>query len=85
MNRIRIYPKKWLWRIYSAVLCLSLILGIILSFTSLLSYHFKFQYLLGFFALFGFFGCVIIILIAKGIGFFLVVGEDYYHRNQEES
>jgi hypothetical protein len=37
-----------------------------------------FQRFWQFFAIFGFFGCVLLILVAKGIGLFIVVDEDYY-------
>ena len=33
-------------------------------------------------AIFGLFGCMLLILIAKGMGFFIVVDEDYYQKKQ---
>ncbi|MEW5908952.1 MAG: hypothetical protein AB1659_04040 [Thermodesulfobacteriota bacterium] len=85
MNRIRVYPKKWLWRIYLTVSLLSLLLDVIWRYTHRLSYHFQFQSIYEFFALFGLIGCMILILIARGLGAILVVHEDYYqHRNREE-
>jgi len=45
-----------------------------------LHYHFRFQYLPQFFAIFGVFGCMLLILIAKGMGYFIVRDEDYYEK-----
>ncbi len=80
MHWLRIYPKRTLWRLYWGVLVLSLILDALALYAHAFHYHFKFQYTLEFFALFGFFGCMLLILIAKGIGLFIVKEEDYYQR-----
>ena len=40
--------------------------------------HFAYDNYFGFFALLGFVACALLILIAKGIGFFLKKNEDYY-------
>lgn len=80
MHKIRIYPKKLLWRLYIVCLILSVILGFYGLYTHLFHYHFSFQYLPQFFALFGILGCILIILIAKGIGRIIVVDEDYYDK-----
>ena len=82
MNRFRIYPKKMFWRIYVIALVVSLVLDLIWLYRKILHYHFGFQYLPQFFALFGLVGCMLVILIAKAMGWFLVVDEDYYD-NQE--
>ena len=78
MNRLRIYPRKLFWRLYTIVLVVSLILDFIWLHQHLFHYHFSFQYLPQFFALFGLFGCMLLILVAKGMGFFIVADEDYY-------
>jgi len=80
MNRMRIYPKKLFWRLFYLFMALSLILDIFWLYTHLFHYHFSFQYFPQFFALFGLFGCMLLILIAKGMGIFIVVDEDYYQK-----
>jgi hypothetical protein len=62
------------------VLVLSLILDLILLYFHIFHFHFSFQYIPEFFALFGLFGCILLILIAKGLGYFIVTDEDYYER-----
>jgi len=80
MNRFRRYPRKLLWRLYFAALVLSLILDLVWLYTHRFHYHFSWQNLPEFFAIFGLFGCMLLILIAKGIGLFIVVDEDYYQK-----
>ena len=80
MNKLRTYPKKLFWRLYFLVLVVSLVLDFVWLYTHLFHYHFTFQYLPQFFALFGLFGCMLLILIAKALGIFIVVDEDYYQR-----
>jgi len=80
MNWLRRYPKKLLWRAYFVALFMSLILGLIWLYTHTFHYHFPFQYIPEFFAIFGFFGCIVLILIVKGIGLLIVVDEDYYQK-----
>lgn len=84
MDRLRIYPKKWLWRLYFVALGLSLILDLLWLYSDRLHYHFSFQYLPEFFAVFGLVGCMLLILVAKGIGFFLVTDEDYYEKHSRK-
>ena len=80
MNWLRRYPKKLLWRAYFVALVMSLVLGLIWLYTHTLHFHFPFQYIPEFFGIFGFLGCIVLILIVKGIGFFVVVDEDYYQK-----
>ena len=80
MHWIRVYPRKLFWRLYWICLVASLILDLIWLYRNTLHYHFGFQYLIEFFAIFGFLGCMLLILIAKGLGLFIVVDEDYYQR-----
>ena len=80
MNKLRTFPKKSLWRLYFFCLALSLILDFYWLYAKVFHYHFSFQYVPQFFAIFGLIGCVVLILIAKGIGFFIVVDEDYYQK-----
>lgn len=85
MIDLRKYPKKMFWRIYWVCLALSLILDFYWLYTHAFQYHFSFQHIPQFFALFGLFGCMLLILIAKGMGFFIVVDEDYYQKRKEDS
>ena len=80
MNKLRIYPKKLFWRLYIVVFVVSIILDFFWLYKHIFHYHFSFQYLPQFFALFGLFGCMLLILIAKGMGIFIVVDEDYYEK-----
>lgn len=80
MNWLRRYPKKLLWRAYFVALAASLVLDLVWLHYHVLHYHFSFQYIIEFFAIFGLFGCMLLILIVKGIGFFVVVDEDYYQK-----
>ena len=82
MNKLRIYPKKLFWRLYFVGLLVSLILDFVWLYQHAFHYHFSFQYLPQFFAIFGLFGCMLLILIAKAMGFFIVVDEDYYQKDQ---
>lgn len=63
---------------YFVSLVVSLILDLLWLYSHVFHYHFSFQYLPQFFAIFGLFGCMLLILIAKAMGIFIVVDEDYY-------
>jgi hypothetical protein len=80
MSKLRTYPKKLFWRLYFFFLVVSLILDFFWLYAHVFHYHFSFQYLPQFFALFGLIGCMLLILIAKGMGFFIVVDEEYYQK-----
>ena len=80
MNWLRVYPRKLFWRLYYLVLVVSLILDFIWLYQGIFHYHFDFQYFPQFFALFGLIGCMLLILIAKGMGLFIVADEDYYEK-----
>ena len=80
MSRLRTYPKKLLWRLYYAALVVSVILDFVWLYSHELHYHFEFQYIPQFFAVFGLVGCMLLILVAKGLGYFIVRDEDYYER-----
>jgi len=80
MNSLRTYPKRLLWTIYFVGLAVSLILDFVWLRLNALHYHFPFQYFPQFFAIFGVFGCMLLILIAKGMGYFIVKDEDYYEK-----
>ena len=84
MSKLRAYPKKLFWRLYFICLIVSLILDFIWLHTHKFHYHFSFQYLPQFFALLGLLGCMLLILIAKAMGFLIVVDEDYYQKKRGE-
>jgi len=80
MKGLRRYPKRFFWGMFFVSLVVSLILDIVLLRFHILHYHFSFQYIPEFFAVFGLIGCIILILVAKGMGYFVVRDEDYYER-----
>ena len=84
MNKLRKYPKRLFWWIYFLSMGLSLILHPLLLRSDKLHHHFSFQYLPEFFAVFGFVGCMALILIAKGMGIFISADEDYYEKRSEK-
>ena len=84
MNRLRQYPKKLFWGIYLLSLVVSLILQPLLLRADKLHTHYAFQSFPEFFALFGFVVCVLLILVAKGIGVFISTDEDYYEKRSEK-
>ncbi len=84
MNKLRTYPKRLFWWIYFLSMGLSLILHPLLLHFDKLHHHFVFQYLPEFFAVFGLVGCMLLILIAKGMGFFISRDEDYYEKRSEK-
>ena len=80
MNVLRRYPKRLFWTVYFIGLLVSLVLDLAWLRSDLFHYHFDFQYLLEFFAIFGLFGCMLLILIARGMGYFIVKDEEYYEK-----
>lgn len=84
MNKLRIYPKRLFWRLYLAALLSSLVLDFFWLYRHDFHYHFSFQYLPQFFAIFGLFGCMLLILIAKAMGIIIVVDEDYYQKHRDD-
>ena len=84
MNKLRKYPKRLFGWIYFLSMGLSLILHPLLLRSGHLHHHFSFQYLPEFFAFFGLAGCMLLILIAKGMGFFIVTDENYYEKRSEK-
>jgi hypothetical protein len=84
MNKLRKYPKRFFWGVYLLALVLSLILHPLLLRSHELHHHYSFQYLPEFFALFGLVVCMLMILIAKGIGIFISTDENYYEKRSEK-
>jgi len=60
----------------------SVVIGLLLLYSDMLHYHFSFQYLPGFFAIYGFIYCAILILGAKLLGLWLERREDYYEKRR---
>ena len=84
MNKLRKYPKRFFWGVYFLALVLSLVLHPLLLRSHSLHHHYSFQYLPEFFALFGLVVCMLLILVAKGIGIFISTDEDYYEKRWEK-
>ena len=84
MNKLRTYPKRLFWWIYFVSMGVSLILHPLLLRSHELHHHYAFQYLPEFFAVFGLVVCVLLILVAKGIGVFISTDEDYYEKRSEK-
>jgi hypothetical protein len=81
MSFLRQYPKRFFWIVYFIGLMVSLILDVLWLRSGILHYHFPFQYFPQFFAIFGLIGCMLLILIAKGMGYFISKDEDYYEKD----
>lgn len=75
---------KVLLRLYY-IFCLggSVVIGLLLLHFDVLHYHFSFQWIPAFFALYGFIGCSILILVAKAMGYFLEKREGHYEKRYE--
>jgi len=73
--------RKWLWRLLWGVCGLSVLLELFAHRHS----HFPVDGLFGFYALLGFIACIAMILLAKGLGNFLKVREDYYEDDDESA
>lgn len=81
MSFLRQYPKRFFWVAFFIGLVVSLILDVLWLRSDILHYHFPFQYFPQFFAIFGLLGCMLLILIAKGMGYFISKDEDYYEKD----
>ena len=71
---------RLMWRIFWAVLALTVALQIFIKVKG----HFGVDGWIGFGAAFGFFSCVAMIVIAKGLGFILKRDQDYYRPEQDD-
>lgn len=74
---------KVLMKLYY-IFCLggSVVIGLLLLHFDMLHYHFSFQYVPGFFAIYGFLYCTILILGAKLLGLWVERREDYYEKRR---
>ena len=71
---------KLLWRGFLVVLALTVLAGILVD----LHPHFEIENWLGFHAAFGFFTCLLMILVAKGLGLLLKRPDTHYAEDQSD-
>ncbi|MEJ2257166.1 MAG: hypothetical protein P8X98_09180 [Woeseiaceae bacterium] len=67
---------RWIWRVSIAVLALTVLLQLVIKVKG----YFGVDGWLGFGAAFGFLSCLVMVLVAKVLGFVLKRDEDYYER-----
>jgi hypothetical protein len=65
---------RLLWIVFAAVLAALVLLDLVVAHHP----HFELEAIFGFGAWFGFLSCVALIVIAKGLGFFLKRPDSYY-------
>lgn len=68
-----------LWRLFLVVLALSILIELVVP----LHPHSTVDALFGFHALYGFFACVAMIVVAKALGYLLKRRDDYYEASDE--
>ena len=71
---------RLMWRVFWAVLALTVLLQIFIKVKG----YFGIDGWIGFGAAFGFFSCVAMIVVAKGLGFILKRDQDYYRPEQDD-
>jgi sterol desaturase/sphingolipid hydroxylase (fatty acid hydroxylase superfamily) len=67
---------RWIWRVSIAVLALTVLVQLVIKVKG----YFGVDGWLGFGAAFGFLSCLVMVLVAKVLGFVLKRDEDYYER-----
>ena len=70
---------RLVWRLFLAVLAVTVLAELAVS----LHPHFEVEALFGFHALYGFFACLAMIAVAKGLGALLRRRDDYYEVRDE--
>ena len=70
---------RLLWRVFAAVLALTVLTQIIIGVKG----YFGVDGWFAFGAVFGFLSCLAMVLVAKGLGFVLKRNEDYYTREED--
>jgi uncharacterized membrane protein YbhN (UPF0104 family) len=74
--------QKYLFSILYACIALSLIAGVHIQFFTPFHANFLWQEIPGFTAIYGFFGCITIIIVSKALGHhWLQKEEDYYEKH----
>ena len=70
---------RLLWRVFAAVLALTVLAQLVISVKG----YFGVDGWFAFGAVFGFLSCLAMVLVAKGLGFFLKRDEDYYDTGED--
>jgi sterol desaturase/sphingolipid hydroxylase (fatty acid hydroxylase superfamily) len=65
---------RWIWRVSIGVLVLTVLLQLVIKIKG----YFGIDGWLGFGAAYGFLSCLVMVLVAKGLGFVLKRDENYY-------
>jgi len=71
---------RLMWRIFWAVLALTVALEIFIKVKG----YFGIDERIGFGAAFGFFSCVAMVIVAKGLGVILKRDQDYYRKEEDD-
>ncbi|MDJ0812777.1 MAG: hypothetical protein QNJ23_03555 [Woeseiaceae bacterium] len=71
---------KLLWRVFAVVLALTVLAQVFISVKG----YFGVDGWFAFGAVFGFLSCLAMVLVAKGLGFFLKRDEDYYAEGDDD-
>ena len=71
---------KLLWRVFAAVLALTVLAQLVVGVKG----YFGADGWFAFGAVFGFLSCLAMVLVAKGLGFVLKRGEDYYQAGEDD-
>ena len=71
---------KLLWRVFAAVLALTVLAQLVIGVKG----YFGVDGWFAFGAAFGFLSCLAMVLVAKGLGFVLKRGEDYYESEEDD-
>ena len=71
---------KLLWRVFAAVLALTVLAQLLIGVKG----YFGVDGWFAFGAVFGFLSCLAMVLVAKGLGFVLKRGEDYYQAGEDD-
>ena len=71
---------RWIWRVSIVVLGLTVLAQLVFPVKG----YFAVDGWLGFGAVYGFFACVVMVIVAKGLGLFLKRDQHYYDERQSD-
>ena len=71
---------RLMWKIFWAILALTVALELLIKIKG----YFGVDDWIGFGAAFGFFSCVAMVIVAKGLGFVLKRDQDYYREEEDD-
>ena len=71
---------RWIWRVSIAVLAFTVLWQLVFPVKG----YFAVDGWLGFGAVYGFFACVVMVIVAKGLGLFLKRDQHYYDERQSD-